>query len=333
MSKERIAIELSSEKIIILVGGQHNIVDAISLKMPSEAFVDEKIKNVGAIANVISEYLRSTRCKGKSLYFMIKGQDLITRHMTTPYLNDVATRDSVEWELNQYMGDRMEEFYFDYEIINMTADGKNKNAEILIVASEKEKIDKYMELAKLLKLEVKGIDTYATGAARVLRNMGLYGKGVKSIGLVNIDGKSSGMSIVEKGRLAIEKYQNIGIISSMEENLAGKEFDNYISNIDLYDEEDDEVFKMEKVFNTIGTYFNSIIQFYATGKVKKTLDKIYVVGAVTKIENVETKLSHIFNTNVEILPSFDWFKFTVKTRKNIHLKDYFYAYSLFLRKE
>lgn len=333
MSKERIGIELSNEKITIIVGNQYNIVDSISLKMPVDAFVNEKINNVELIGKVIGEYLRSTRCRAKSLYYIIKGQDIITRHMATPYLNDKATRDAVEWELSQYMGERIAEYYFDYEIIGIQGENKNKNAEVLIVAAEKEKVDKYMELGRLLKLEVRGIDTYATCSARVLRNMSVYSKGIKSIGILNIDKKSSGMSIVEKGKLMIEKYQNIGVLSSSDEQqLQGKEYDNYIATIDLFSSEE-EVLKMEKVFTTIGTYFNSIIQFYATGKVKKTLDKIYIVGSISKVSDIEMKLSQVFNTNVEVLPNFDMFKYTVKRRNGVDLKDYFYVYSLLLRKE
>lgn len=335
MGKERIAIELSNEKITILTGTQHNIADAVILKMPEGAFVNEKIEKLDVIAEIIGDYLRSTRCKFKSVYFVIKGQDLITRHMTTPYLNEKSTRDAVEWELNQYIGDRINEYYFDYEIVNLQGENKdnNKNADILIVACEKDKIDKYMQLAKELKLDVKGIDTYATCAARALRNMRIYSKGVKSIGLLNIDAKSSGMSIVEKGKLMIEKYQNIGILSSSDEHMAGREYDEYITLIDLYNEEDEDTVRTEKVFSTIGTYFNSIIQFYSTGKVKKTLDKIYIVGAISRLHDVEIRLSQLFNTNVEVIPGFDLFNFTVKSRRSLELKDYFYVYSLLLRKE
>lgn len=331
--KDLVAIDINEERIAILVGQKYKILDGIILETPSEAYSEDKIFSVEKLTEVIKPFIEK-KAKVNDCMFVVRGSDIVSRHVTMPMAKEEAMRDSVEFELKQFVGDRIEEFYFDYEVIHYDKNENNGNANVLIVAVLKEKIDAYIDLGRALKLNVKAIDIYANACARVFRNLkNNFNKKIKSSGVLCIDGHSNSMIITEWNKLNIEKYQSYGLYQSTDKYINNLiEYKEYLESIDLIEVREEEE-KYDRFFKSLVDQYNSLIQFYTSGKVKKNLDRIYVLGSSTMINGVEQFLEVSFNTKVSSLPSFNDLKSSVKAPKKINLKDYFYAYGLLLRKE
>ncbi len=331
--KENIAIDINSEKISILVGTKYKISNSATLETPKDSFINDRIIDVNRIAEVIKGYLKKSRIKVKDALFVIKGEDLITRHIVMPMVKEEAMRDSVDFELRQFIGDKIDEYYFDYEVITYNKEENNGNADVFIVASEKDKIDAYIELGKILNLNVKAIDIYANVLARVYRNLKpSFLKRIKSVGIIAIDNYSSSITITEWGKLVLEKYDTFGIINGINREFSDKlEYDNYVNSLDLTEvksEEDD----IDRYFQQLTMQFNTFIQFYTSGKVKKNLDRIFVIGSASNIRGVNQYFEVNLSARSGNVPNFSDMKSTVKTSKRIHLKEYMYCYGLLLRR-
>ena len=332
--KDIIAIDMNGEKISILIGNRYKVIDGITLDMPGGAYADDEIVNVEKITEVLAPCIKKSKGKIKEVAFCVRGQNMITRHLVLPYMKEEAMRDSVEFELKQFIGERIEEYYFDYEIINYDKNQNSGNADVLIVAVEKGKVDKLMELAASLKLTVKSVDIYANSTSRIFKNLKTsFIRRVKSAGIVTIDGYSNSMIITEWGRLAIEKYQGYGMYGASEEILLNQgEYNKFIDSIDLTEVREEEE-KYDRFFQSLVSQYNALIQFYASGKVKKNLDKIFIAGSARHIRGIHQYLEVNFGTKVDELPTFNDFKFNIKAPKKIELEEYMNAYGLLLRKE
>lgn len=332
--KEVIAIDINREVTSILIGTKFKISDGITIETPKGAFDNGNIQDVQALSEVIGPKLRKAGTKDVS--FIARGEDIITRHMNIPMASEEAMRDSVDFELRQFIGERLDEYYFDYQIINYNKNDKSGRCDVLIVAAPKKKIDDYMALAKVLRLNVKAIDLYANALGRVLANVKpSLVKGIKTIGVVNIDGNSSSLAILEWGKLVIEKYKDGGIYNLMDKESRNLiKYNELLQGIDLIEAKDiEEESDVERYLKSEISEYNSLIQYYTSGKVKKTLDRLYVLGTATKIKGLDQYLAVNLDTRFIKAPTFSDLKSSVKTSKKIELKDYIMPYGLLLRRE
>lgn len=332
--KSIVAVDINSEKISILIGHKYKIEFGTTIETPKESFKEDKIQNVKALADLIRPFTKKGKVKVKDIAFVLRGQDIITRHLVLPMAKEEAMMDNVDFELRQFIGDRVDEYYFDYEITHYDKSDESGNADVLIVAVEKEKVDKYLELGKELGLNVKTLDIYANAMARVYKNIRQnITKGVKTSGVINLDAETTSIAILEWGRLSLEKYQAYGVANSAEEDFSNTmEYNSFLDRIDLI-EVKEELNKTDRFFQDTVNQYNSLIQYFTAGKVKKNLDRIYVIGTATRIRGIDQYLEVNLNAKAGKVINFSDLKSSVKYPKKIQLKDYVFPYGLLLRRD
>lgn len=330
--KDKISIDISSDRISIVVGTKTRIKKAAILETPKGSYVQDRIEDTELLSKVIKEYLVNEKIRTKDAAFTIKGQDIITRHTILPLLGEEPMREAVSWELRQYLNDRIDEYYYDYEILQEIGEGKAKNADVIIAAVEMNKIDAYVEIAERLNLDLVALDSYATIGARLIKNSKVFKDKEDIVGLVTLNSDTASFHIASSGKLEIEKYQGLGILGNNIDQIETiKDYNNYLNKIDLSKETDnEETSNADRIINTISSYFNSIIQFYSVGKVKKNLDRIYLTGSAAKVKGIKEEFSSIFNTEIADIDDFKILRYGVKVPKDINLNDYFYSYGLML---
>ena len=330
--KDAIAIDINKETISILIGTKYKLVKGEIIETPKNSFNEGSILDVNLISEAIAPHIK--KAKTKDVLFVLRGEDVITRHLDVPFAKDEAMKDSLDFELRQFMGDRADEYYFDYEVLDKN--NSTGKCDVLLVACEKDKINKFMELGKLLKLNVKVIDLYANTVSRVFGDLRRsVVNAVKTMGVVSIDADNSNLAILEWGKLSLEKYKDSGIITSLDEG--DKKLDEYYSildNINLIDPkeigEEDEV---ELYFKDEVNDYNSLIQYYTSGKVKKNLDRLYVMGSANRIKGMDKYFEVNLGARGAKLPVFSELKTSVKAPKGIRLEDYITCYGLLLRRD
>ena len=331
--KENIAIDINSDKITILVGTRTKITHATILDTPRGSFANNRIVNNDELASVIKYYLIKSKIKVKDVSFVVRGEDIITRHLVMPIVKEEAMKESIDFELRQFIGDMVEEYYFDYEITNINKDDKARNGEVFIVAAKKDKIEGYVTLSKSLKLNIKAIDIYLSTLVRGYRNLNTsMTKMIKTVGLITVENESSSLTIAEWGKIALENFKDNGLKSVIYKDFVNEsEYNSYLESINLVDVKDEDDY-IDTYFQELSSRFDTFIQFYTSGKVKKTLDRIYVLGTGSKIKGIQQYFEVNLNARSANIPKFEDMKVIVKTPKNISLKDYLYCYGLLLRR-
>ncbi|WP_297633868.1 pilus assembly protein PilM [uncultured Clostridium sp.] len=333
--KEVIALDINEENITILMGHKYDIRDGMILKTPKDSFKEDNIIDLDAIVDVIEPYIAKKKRGIKEIAFCIRGQDIIIRHLVVPNTDEKLMRENVYFELKQFIGEKIEAYYSDFEVINYNYGNTDSDVAVMVVGVKKEKIDKYLELADELGLEVKAIDIFANIIGRVFKTFkSNFNPKVKLSGVLSIEAHSNSIVITEFGKTVIEKYQGYGLIGACEEEIKNNhEYKRFLDSIDLKKEIGEEERKYHRFFKSLVNQYKLLVQFYSNGKVKKNLDNIYLVGSGVKIKGIKEYLEKNFGGKVEEVPDFNDLKIVVKGSSDIHLKDYLYTYGLLLRRD
>ncbi|MGL4849467.1 MAG: pilus assembly protein PilM [Clostridium sp.] len=332
--KDVVALDINEENITILIGHKHNIREGAMFKTPKGSFENDNIVDLDSILEIIEPFVSKKKKTAKDIMFSIKGQDIIIRHLTVPNTDEKLMRENVHFELKQFIGEKIEEYYSDFEIISYDSDN-NTDANVMVVGVKKEKIDNYLSLARELDLNVKAIDIFANNIGRVFKAFKTsFSQSVKLAGVLSIDGHSNSMVITEFGKIVIEKYQGYGLYGANEEEIKNEhEYNKFLDSIILDKEIDEEnERKYDRFFKSLITQYKLLIQFYSTGKLKKNLDKIYLIGSANRIDGVHEYLEKNFEVKVGEIPDFNDLKIVVKRPEHVQLKDYLYTYGLLLRR-
>lgn len=339
--EQKLAIDIGNNSIKMLFGCSKKILQAVSIRTPEKSIEDNRIVGIENIFNVINEYIFENNIKVRDVSFSLHGQDVVIRHNEIPIMEKKKLRESVEWEANQYLPDNGTNYYIDYEIIDKENTSEKKIYKLITVAVPKEKVEQYVILSKMLKLNLGAIDLASNCAARVFTNASRNGKRFKSVGIIDIGSRFSSIAILDSGKLFMEKEVPFGIeylsreVSRRLHLDMEDSFKHFINNFDFEKTNPEEEMdrRIQELFDNACATFLKAIEFYTAGKIQKELDEIYVIGGGSKIKGVQSYLSRYFSSVVHIAGSPEKTGRKMKIPKDCDVSLYINTLGLLLRKE
>lgn len=338
---ETMAVDIGSRTIKILVGDKKRVRACGILNTPEESVLDGRIINMDKVCDSIQGFIKANNIKTKNISFVVHGQDIVIRHVDVPIMNEEGVRNAVEWEMKQYLPENGERHYIDFQIQAKIVDENSKVFKVMVVAVPRNKIDSYAELAGRLKLKLRAIDISSNCASRVFSVKDGKNKDVKCIGIIDIGYSSTSIAIIEEGKLFIEREVSFGlgnIIKEVSRKLQTDEAgaNKYISsefNFNSLSEGNEVERRVLTLFDNVLSTLLKVIQFYFTGKTKKNLDEIYLIGGGCRIRGIDTYVENYMNSPTYILDSLDKISDRIKLPGECDLSLYFSALGLLLRKE
>lgn len=336
------AIDIGSSYTKVVVGNNKKIKLCGLLKTPEGSVANNNIMDVDAIAKALKAFMNENKINNSDAYFAIHGQDLVVRHLEIPMMNVKAIRHAVEYEINQYLPEDGANHYIDYEIVEKINTPEKKAYKLLVVAAPKAKVNKYIELARAMNMNVKAIDISSNCATRVFKEKEKYDPAVKkSTGIIDIGYNTSNIIILENGKLFIEREINFGISNIIREialflNIDNNQAYQYLFEKFSFNDTDDGSGIHKRVLSLFDeglSRFEKVIQFYTTGRIEKKLGKIYIIGGGSGIQGIDFYYGSYFNTSAYVADSPDKLPCNLKFPVGCDLKVYINALGLLLRKE
>ncbi|QAT41173.1 pilus assembly protein PilM [Clostridium sp. JN-9] len=339
--KDVIALDIGSTYIKIMVGNKKSVTNCGLIKTPENSVMDDKIINAEAVKTAISEYLSTNNIKAKGISFSVHGQDISIRHTEVPIMDEKGVMNSVQWDASQNLPKDGEDYYIDYEIIDRVSSPDKKIFKLLVVAVPKVKINQYLKIANMLNLELQSIDITANCACRVFKNVYNSDKSIESIGIIDIGNKNSNFTIIDKGKLFIEREIPFGISNILKEivkreNINSHEAYKYFTeNFSLTGNEEgtDTEKRIMMLLENAFSSFEKVIQFYVIGKSKRSLHQIYLIGGGSNIPGLSEYAGNYFNCPVNMVNSVSDLGLKTKLPSNCEHRFYISTLGLLLRKE
>ncbi|EYE89737.1 hypothetical protein Q428_01405 [Fervidicella metallireducens AeB] len=339
--KDGLAVDIGSSYIKVVLGNKQRISAFGLIKTPERSVVDNNIVDAEAIKNSLQEFITEKRWKPSYVSFVIHGQDLIIKHIEVPIMDEKGINKAVEMEISQILPDNGDKYYIDFEIQSKINTKDKKVYNLLIGAAPKLKINKYVEIADGLGLKLKAIDLSANCNARVFKGGEKENQNSSNIAIIDIGYRSCKMTILENGNLFIEREITSGIrnaivdiatrLSIDEEEAFGYLFDKFDFTYIRQDNYLDKDIQM--IFDNVFVNFEKIVQFFATGKLQRKLDKIYLTGGGSEINGIDNYIRDFFGSQVYSPDSTEKISLKIKAPVGFTLKMYSCALGLLLRKE
>jgi type IV pilus assembly protein PilM len=334
-----LAVDIGAGSLKLLYGNKKKVHAYQMMETPVGAMEDNKIVELNLIYNLIDSFIKENKLKPKYISFSIYGKDLIIRHTEIPYMKEDNVKQTVEWEIGRNLPNAGANYIIDFEILNRRTGKKDKVFQILAVAVLKERIENYLNLGKMLKLEIKAIDISANCTARVFKQLTNGKDAIKNVGVIDIGQNKAELTIIENGKLAMERQVPYGIdrikeeISRINPELKYKEFDYIQRNFNINNTQSEIDIKINQLLDHMLTTFQKVIQFYTTGKIEKEISQIYVIGAGSSINGID-KIIHNYLTGSNVITEDPvTFGHKVKLLQEADLKYFVNTLGLLLREE
>lgn len=335
--KDYLAVSLGTDCLKIMLGNRKKVKQWDLVKISQEEIRQENIDIMDFIYNRIRKFIRQKKVKADEILFSIPGSEAVTRHIEVPFMDKKGIQASVEWEMNQYLPGGGDNHYMDFQIMEKIEDEEKKAYKLLVAAVPRERIDKIYELSNRLKLKLRAVDISPNSIARVFRG----DKIEESIGVIELGEKVSSIIILDKGNLFVEREVPFGTENVIREigrrlQIENEEAAHYLREAFTFNsgEENIEVdMRIQSMFDNVFDSFLKVIQFYTTGRVKKPLDEIYVIGSACYIHGLEGHMENYFNSPASIVNSIENLSANIKIPKACDIKLYLNTIGLLLRKE
>lgn len=341
LNRESMAVDIGDSYIKVLIGSRTKIKLCGLIKTPEKSVLDDNLIETDSIRDSIRGFLEQNKVTPGYVSFALHGQDIVIRHLEMPFMDEKGLRKSVEWEIAQYLPENGMNYYIDYEILGKVNTKEKKVYNLLVVAAPKGKINKFVELSYGLNLKLKSIDIGANCLARVFRQSVKSQNDETSIGIIDIGYRNSNTIILDDGKLFIEREIPFGVKNAVMEISKSLNTDDNASYEYLYNKfnfnnvtNENEVDKrVQYIFENALSTFEKVIQFYTTGRTKKSLDKIFIVGGGSGIPGINRYIKDYFGCPVYIVGSVDNLINGIKFPEGFDFKVYANAVGLLLRKE
>lgn len=313
MSKDIISIDIGNKYTKIIVGNTTRILSFDRELTPQGSVYEDGLYDINSLGALIKSMLTKRNIYIKDACFVIRGRDIVIRHVEVPLMTIDKLDAAVVWEITQYLPELASDYYIDYQIVNRTTVKSDKVYKAMVVAAPKKKIDKYLQLASLLDLKVKAIDVAANSISRVFAGVYHFNKNLESIGILDIGAVSTSISILDKGSLFIEREIPIGI-SQMAESFGSnftndpdKYHENFITKFNLLNAQADNSAqgKIKAMFDNLMEVLQKVTSFYRGGNYEKKLDHVFLLGAGCEVYGIEKYVKESIGAEARSLMSMD----------------------------
>ena len=181
--------------------------------LPKDAVVDGNIANLEAVVEALRRGWKKLGTKTKNVAMALPTAAVITKVITVPAgLREEELEFQVETEANQYIPFALDEVNLDFQVIG-PAPSSPEEAQVLIAASRKEKVEDRMAVAEAagLKATVMDVENYAVQASFDLIRSQFPDEGRdQSVALVDVGANVMNIIVLRNDQTVYTREQAFG---------------------------------------------------------------------------------------------------------------------------
>lgn len=307
--KELVGLDIGSNtvKLVELRSGRsgYQLKNIGQILLPQNSIVNKVIEDHDSVIEAVSNLIDDLRVKTKNVAISISGHSVIIKKVSLPRMSEKELRESIPWELEQYIPQSIHDVHYDYQV--MPGETPEGNIDVLIVAAKKDVTNSYVSVVKEAGLNpvVVDVDAFA------LENMYEinYPESNGLLALVNIGASVTNINIIHEGLSVFSRDISTGGNQFTEEIMKELNLDyEEVERMKFSPLEDEQ----SQAFSTLAREFNELI----CGEIKRTLDffsstlwtsrvgNVMICGGSSKVTGLKDTLADMMDTNVDFLNPF-----------------------------
>ncbi len=209
-SSDPIALDIGSTfiKLVQLKGskGQYQLLKFGVVPLPPEVIVEGAVMDAGRVVDAIKELLASQQVKTKDVVLSVSGSSVIIKRIAVADMSEEELAESIKWEAEQYIPFSIDDVNVDFQKLGPGA--QEGQADVLLVAVKKDKINDYINLVKEAGLEPVVLDVDAFALANMYELNYSIESGITA--LLNIGASVMNINILKDGTSIFTRDITVG---------------------------------------------------------------------------------------------------------------------------
>lgn len=267
-----------------------------STPTPKNTIADGVITDPKKIAESTSKLLKTPkmgRFTATRVASSLPETKIFTRIVKLPVMPKKETNEAVKWEIDQYIPTPENELYHDWKTLE-NADNKGKNQEVMIVAAPKKIVDSYLEVFKILNLELFSLEMSLGSVSRAM----VSNKNKDEIILIiDIGGDSTNIAIYDKSLRVTGSIplggNNFNKSLALITNTDEKKSKEMITKCDIKDKKNYQtiISAINKDLSSISDEVKKLIKYYTDLEDRKNkIEKALVSGGCASVAGLTETL-------------------------------------------
>ncbi len=315
---EPIALDIGSTfiKLIQLKGSNKNyqLVKFGMVPLPPEVIVEGAVMDAGRVVEAIKELLSSQKIKTKEVVISVSGSSVIIKRVSVADMTDEELAESIKWEAEQYIPFSIDDVNVDFQ--KLGAGAVAGQADVLLVAVKKDKINDYVNLVREAGLEPVVMDVDAFALANMYELNYAFEEGTTA--LLNIGASVMNINILKDGVSIFTRDITVGgnrYTEALQRDFGlAYEDAEKVKRGEAFDAADKEQIAgiMSSVTDDIVAETQRSFEFFRSTTGSDKVSRVLVSGGCARIGNFTTVLSERLEIPVEVVDPFKKIKIDPK---------------------
>ena len=232
------------------------------------------------------------------------------RIVKIPYMPEADLELFMDAEIKRLLPQGLEDSVYDYKILEELDDGEKQFYSLMITSFPKKIKERLLNFFQRINLKLTALDVYPNTVGRVYS----FNK-KENVAIADINGNNLDFLIVNNGKIFM--YSNILL-----DDFAGVGTKGDTEKINFLKDE----MVLYEIMKPINSFISSYLNYFSSRRSGKQLDKMYLLGGISELENMDIHLTNRFGIVVERgLPS------NIKVPPEADMRHYVGALGLLLR--
>jgi type IV pilus assembly protein PilM len=161
MAKGRIGLDIGSTAVRaaeITAAAQPSVIRAAQVTLPAGAVENGEVRDPEAVAEALRELWQRGGFKSRQAYLGVGNQRVVVREIALPYLPEKELRNSLGFQVQEFIPMSVEEAVLDYDPIGEFEQDDRKMLRMLLVAAQRTMVDLLVQAVQAAKIEPLGLD-------------------------------------------------------------------------------------------------------------------------------------------------------------------------------
>lgn len=249
-------------------------------------------KGLAELASVIKKLFNDAKIGSKEVSIALPEAQAFTRAINFPLLTDQEIASAVKWEAEQYIPFPINEAIITHQIIERRESGTPPGVLVLLVASPRALVEKYIKLLTMAGLNVVGVETELLALTRAV------GPANQTAIIADFGASSTDMAIARNGQLVFSRSIPTGgeafsraVAQTLGVNQTQAEEYKKTYGFDADKLEGKVGAALDPVFRIVSEEIRKSISFYQSEEKGQAPTSIILTGGTSGLPNATARLT------------------------------------------
>jgi type IV pilus assembly protein PilM len=207
----KIGLDIGSHSIKIIEMGRDGsipfLMAAGAIATPPKSLASNIQADQEALVTTIKQIVKQTGCRSRDTHIALPESQVFTRVIEFPQLSYRELASAIKYEADQYVPMPLKEVNLDFSILREAKDTGTGKMDVLLVASPKNLIEKYLKILDLADLNVVGAETEIISTSRSLIRSATN---LRNVMIVSLGAQTTDLAILRAGIVAFTRSISAG---------------------------------------------------------------------------------------------------------------------------